>query len=229
MTRPHETRIAPSLLDCDFAHLAQQIELVERAGAEVLHLDVMDGHFVPNLSIGVPIVAAVRRSTDRFLDTHLMIQDPARYAKAFVDAGADSITFHIEVVDQPAAVARQIRELGVKAGVALNPGTPVDAVLGLLDDVDIFLVMTVWPGFGGQKLIADCLRKVETLASRVGPHQWVEVDGGVNLETAPSAASTGADLLVAGSAIFRSSDPGQAFRDIGRAALGRDVERRKAV
>ena len=143
-------RIAPSVLSADFGHLARDIERVEAAGADLLHLDIMDGHFVPNLSIGVPVVESIRKCTGLLLDTHLMISDPAKYAPAFVEAGSGSITFHIETVEKPKDIVRQIRGLGVKVGVSLNPGTPVEAILPVLADVDIVLVMTVWPGFGGQ-------------------------------------------------------------------------------
>lgn len=211
-TRP--IRVAPSLLSADFGHLAAQIGAVEVAGAEVLHLDVMDGHFVPNLSIGVPVVKSIRQHSRAFLDTHLMIANPGQYAPAFVDAGADSITFHIEVADQPIDLVRQIRKLGAKVGVSLNPGTPVDSVLGVLDEVDIVLVMTVWPGFGGQSFIADCLTKIEALAPRMRADQWLEVDGGLNRDTVPRVVAAGADTLVAGSAVFGAKDAGTAYAEL---------------
>jgi len=220
-------RIAPSLLSADFACLREQIELIERAGADLLHLDIMDGHFAPNLSFGVPVVEAISNVTDLFLDTHLMIADPERYARPFVEAGASSITFHIEVVDHPRETVKRLRELGVKLGVALNPSTPVEAVLEVVEDVDIVLVMAVQPGFGGQRFRIDCLDKIATLADLMSEEQWLEVDGGVNLETARLAVAAGADTLVAGHAIFRSDDPIAAVAALRAAALHASAAGRK--
>ena len=213
------TRIAPSVLDCDFTRLGDQVRAVCDAGAEVLHLDVMDGHFVPNLSIGVPIVAAIRRAAPKaILDTHLMITDPERYAKPFADAGSDNITFHVEVTTDPMRTAAKSRSLGVKVGVALNPGTPAETVLGLLPHVDIILIMTVWPGFGGQRFLTECLTKLKTLAPRLRPDQWLEVDGGINADTTRQAVAAGANTLVAGSAIYRTADPAVAFAELQKLA-----------
>lgn len=211
-------RIAPSVLAFDFARLAPQIDAVHAAGATLLHLDIMDGHFVPNLSFGVPVVASISACTDLFLDTHLMIQEPARYAEPFVKAGADSITFHIEVTREPHRVIDTIRSLGVRVGVALNPGTPADAVFDILSLVDLVLVMTVWPGFGGQKFINDCVSKIAALAPRLRADQVLEVDGGVGPATVARCVQAGADTLVAGSALFETGDPARGFAALQSAA-----------
>ena len=211
-------RIAPSLLSADFGRLAEQIALVERAGADLLHLDIMDGHFVPNISIGVPVVRSVSKYTKLPLDTHLMVSDPGQYAPKFVDAGATSITFHTEATKQPEELIRQIRDLGVGVAVSLNPGTPAEAIADIVERVDMVLVMTVWPGFGGQSFLRDCLEKIHTISGWLREDQTLEVDGGINAETAAEAAAAGADTLVAGNAIFGSENPTAALVALRRAA-----------
>jgi len=178
-------------LAADFARLEEQIAIVESAGAEVLHLDVMDGHFVPNISFGVPVIASIRKRTQMFLDAHLMITEPKRYAEAFVKAGCDLITFHCETVEDPHDVIDHIRDLGASVGVSLNPTTEVSKIEAILSAVDLVLVMSVWPGFGGQKFIADVLPKVATLRDRLGDHQRLQIDGGIDTTTIGSAASAG--------------------------------------
>jgi ribulose-phosphate 3-epimerase len=195
--------ILPSLLACDFAHLEREIRAVEAAGVPALHLDVMDGHFVPNLSIGVPIVEAVRRTTDLPLDVHLMISEPARYIEAFRKAGADSLTIHIETAADPRPVLDRIRELGALAGLALNPPTPLTAIEPFLSHCDLVLVMSVMPGFGGQAFENEALGKLQSLRDRDDCEALLEVDGGVDLETVGPCAEAGAQLLVAGTAVFR--------------------------
>jgi len=212
-------RVAPSLLAADFARLAEAMAEVERAGASVLHLDVMDGHFVPNISFGVPVIAALRRHTRMCFDTHLMIAEPRRYAEAFVKAGCDHITFHIEASDRPAALVEHVRSLGVSVGVSLNPTTAVSAVEAILPDVDVVLVMSVWPGFGGQSFIAEVLPKVRALRERLRPTQRLEIDGGIDASTIRAAVEAGADTLVAGSAVFGRGDPARAFAELQELAI----------
>jgi ribulose-phosphate 3-epimerase len=201
--------VNPSLLACDFAELHEEIRRVEQAGAKLLHLDIMDGHFVPNLSFGLPVVEAVRRSTKLPLDVHLMISEPGRYVKRFRDAGADLLTIHIEVVPEPRALLSEIRALGAGVGVSLNPPTHVDTLSGCLDLCDLVLVMSVMPGFGGQQFESEALEKLRYLRATGRPELLLSVDGGVNLDTVAACATAGADLLVTGSALFSQQDYGQ--------------------
>lgn len=217
--------VAPSLLACDFAELREEIRRVEQAGAKVLHLDIMDGHFVPNLSIGIPVVEAVRRSTRLPLDVHLMITDPARYAPRFREAGADFLTVHIEVLDDPRPVLQEIRKLGAGVGISLNPPTPVESLDGCLDLCDLVLVMSVMPGFGGQSFEPVALEKLRRLRSSVGSHVLLSVDGGVNLDTVAGCSEAGADLLVAGSALFSQDDYGRFIEQMTGAAKTAKGER----
>ncbi len=204
--------IAPSLLASDFAHLADEIARVEAAGADLLHVDVMDGHFVPNLTIGPVVVERIRGLTDLWLDVHLMLEEPARYIQAFADAGADALTFHAEVVGDPEALAGRIHDLGCAAGVTENPDTPIERVRPALPHVDLVLVMSVFAGFGGQEFLPEVLPKIRTVRGWMEPRQRLTVDGGINARTVRDAAAAGADILVAGTAIFQAPD-----RDYGRA------------
>jgi len=221
ITRCSPTRrplIAPSLLRCDFANLETEIRGLQHAGAQLLHLDVMDGHFVPNLSYGLPIVEAINRSTELPLDVHLMISNPAQYIERFAEAGADSLTIHIEATDSPESVLGQIQQSGASAGIAINPPTPISAIEPLLDHCDLVLVMSVMPGFGGQSFDPVALEKLTSLRSLAGDDLLLEVDGGVNEQTIGRCVNAGADLLVVGSAIFGHDNYGERLEQLNQLA-----------
>lgn len=203
--------VAPSLLAADFSQLGREVERVQ--GADMLHLDIMDGCFVPNISFGPAVVAALRGKTGLSFDVHLMLEHPLQYLEPFQKAGADSISFHIECGDDPAQVLRAIRELGVKPALAISPGTPVEALLPFLDQAEMVTVMTVEPGFGGQKLMPEQLEKVRWLRAQY-PGLHIEVDGGVTRENAGLVREAGADILVAGTAVFKAEDPEKAMTEL---------------
>jgi len=213
-----KVRVAPSLLSADFSRLADDVARVESAGAEILHLDVMDGHFVPNISFGVPVVEKLRPASGLFFDTHLMITDPLKYAEPFVKAGSDLLTFHIEVTDEPMTVIDRIRSLGARVGITLNPGTDPSAITGVIQAVDLVLVMSVWPGFGGQEFMESSLDKLAAYRGLLRPDQRLEVDGGIGPGTIAAVAGAGADTLVAGSAVFGQPDPAAALAELERLA-----------
>ena len=198
-------QILPSLLQCDFGDLKGEVDQLAAANVKALHLDVMDGHFVPNLTYGMPIVSGLRGQTDMPLDVHLMITNPQQYIEQFFEAGADMITIHVEAVDDPTPLLKQIRELGAASGLALNPDTAVEAVKPYLDDCDLVLPMSVNAGFGGQKFNPVALEKLRELRT-LKPDLILQVDGGVNLETIRQCADAGADLFVVGSAIFKQAN-----------------------
>jgi ribulose-phosphate 3-epimerase len=206
------------LLSADFGNLEREVRKLEAVGARGLHLDVMDGCFVPNLTFGLPVLAGLRRLTDLPLDVHLMIQEPARYIEEFSAAGADCLTVHIEAVRQPRRVLQQIRDLGAASGIALNPATPLDSLDGCLDLCDLVLVMSVPAGFGGQEFDEVALDKLAAVRQRVSNQTLLEVDGGVNDTTIERCAAAGAHLFVAGSAVFGSDDYGQAIEQLHRLA-----------
>ena len=219
--------MAPSLLSADFTRLAEAVSLVEGAGADFLHVDVMDGHFVPNLTIGPPVIRALKRVATRPLDVHLMIDDADTTVDWYLDAGADWVTVHAEACDHLHRVVQRIHAAGAKAGVALNPATPVSVLEEILPELDLVLVMSVNPGFGGQAYIPSAAAKVATIAAMIavcGSHALIEVDGGIDETTAPLVTAAGARVLVAGNAIFGRPDPAVALgaiRDAGQAAVPR--------
>jgi ribulose-phosphate 3-epimerase len=201
---------APSLLSADFLHLKQAGDLINRSEAAWLHLDVMDGRFVPNISFGLPVISAMRKATNKICDVHLMIEEPEKYAQAFKDAGADILTVHAEACRHLHRNLQQIRSLGMKSGVALNPHTPISSIEEVLDEADLVCIMTVNPGFGGQQFIYSMLKKIERLKESIlkqGTNTMIEVDGGVTLENASAIVNAGADVLVAGNTVFNAKDP----------------------
>ena len=210
-------KIAPSLLLCDFSKMGDEIKRMDACGADWMHLDVMDGHFVPNITFGAPVIRAVRGYSDKPFDVHLMISDPLKYADDFIDAGADIITFHIECDSDIQQTIDKIKSRNVKVGLVVKPNTPASAVFPYLKDLDLVLVMTVEPGFGGQSFMADMLPKVSEIkaeAKRLGIDMPVEVDGGIGADTIAQAAGAGVDICVAGTAVFKAEDAAKAISDL---------------
>ena len=213
-------QISPSILASDFANLAAEAGRV--SNADWLHVDVMDNHFVPNLTLGLPVVEALAKATSTPMDCHLMIEDPDRWAPGYVEAGAGSVTFHVEAASAPVRLARELRALGARAGMALRPATPIEPYEDLLPELDMLLVMTVEPGFGGQAFLDMCLPKIRRTRALIAKHgldMWLQVDGGVSLDTIERCAEAGADVFVAGSAVYRADDPNAMIEDL-RARAG---------
>lgn len=202
-------KISPSVLASDLSNLATEVQEIEKAGAEMAHLDVMDGVFVPNMSFGMPVIECLRNKSNIIFDVHLMIVNPEKYAKRFIDAGADIVTFHLEASEDPKALLKEIRDAGAKAAISIKPKTPASAVFDLLELCDMVLVMTVEPGYGGQKFMADMLPKIKELRAEIerrGLDVDIQVDGGINPETAKMTVEAGANVLVAGSSVFKAQD-----------------------
>ena len=219
MSTPKRPMIAPSILSADFARLASEAAAVE--GADWLHVDVMDAHFVPNLTLGLPVVESLLKATDIPMDCHLMIENPGRWAPPYAEAGAHNVTFHAEATDDPVSVGRDIRAAGAKAGLSVKPGTPIEPYLEILRHFDTLLVMSVEPGFGGQSFISEVLTKVAAVRKLVDSGELtilVEIDGGINADTIEQAAAAGVDCFVAGSAVYGAADPGAAVEALRRQA-----------
>ena len=215
-------QIAPSILSADFAALGRDIAAVERGGADLIHVDVMDGHFVPNITIGPPVVRAIKKVATRPLDVHLMIENPDRYIEAFVEAGASMVSVHVEGAMHLHRTIQAIKKLGAKAGAVINPATPASALEAIAEDLDFVLVMSVNPGFGGQTFIPQSLgklRRVREMLSRAGSSAPIEIDGGIDASNVAEVVAAGASILVAGNAIFGTSDPESATRALRAAAL----------
>ncbi len=210
--------VCPSILSADFAQLADELAQVRAAGVKMVHLDVMDGHFVPNITIGPPVIAKLRKHSDLVFDGHLMISEPDEYAERFVEAGVNNLTFHIEVAKQPEKLIEKLHSWGCTAGITLNPGTPVEAIKEVAPLCDMVLVMTVEPGFGGQSFMQDAAKKIIKVREIVGPDIRVEVDGGIDAQTTPIVVGYGADTLVAGNAIFGQADRVAAIEALRAAA-----------
>jgi ribulose-phosphate 3-epimerase len=219
--RPVGIKIMPSLLSADFANLESEIAAV--SSADGIHVDVMDYRFVPNLTLGLPVVESIRKSTDKLLDIHLMIEEPDRWAPAYAEAGAESVTFHVEAADAPVRLARELRARGARAGMALRPATPIEPYADLIGELDLILIMTVEPGFGGQKFLdvmLPKLRRTRELLDATGAEVWLEVDGGIAEDTIARCAEAGADTFVAGSAVFGADDPDAMVRTLRATAGG---------
>ncbi len=209
-----EIIVSPSILSANFANLASDIKAVKDAGAQWLHIDVMDGHFVPNITIGVPVVKSIRKITDLVLDVHLMIENPEKYIEPFVKSGADIITFHYEAVENPEEVIKLIKTYGIKVGMSIKPKTSPQEVLKYLSNLDLLLVMTVEPGFGGQAFMEDCAKKIPVLKENAPKNLIIQVDGGINSETAKLCKELGATSLVAGNYIYNSNDIKSAVQNL---------------